>query len=75
MINEALARKYFPGENPVGHKVANGDLDPKTMREIVGVIADVREGGLDGEIWPAEYEPLYQNADDGFAVAVRTSGR
>jgi macrolide transport system ATP-binding/permease protein len=74
MINETLARKYFPGEDPVGQKVANLDLDPKTVREIVGVVADVREGGLDGEIWPTEYQALYQNADDGFAVAVRTAG-
>ena len=74
IINETLARKYFPGEDPVGQKVANLDLDPKTVREIVGVIADVREGGLDGEIWPSEYQALYQNADNGFSVAVRTAG-
>jgi macrolide transport system ATP-binding/permease protein len=74
VINEALAKKYFPGENPIGQRIANGNLDPKSIRQIVGVVADVREGGLDGEIWPAEYQALYQESDDTFfAVAVRTT--
>jgi predicted permease len=73
IINEALARKYFPGEDPIGQKIANGALDPKSMREIIGVISNIREGGLDDEIWPVEYGAMYQNADSGFAVAVRTS--
>ncbi|HXR39005.1 MAG TPA: ABC transporter permease [Terracidiphilus sp.] len=73
VINEALAEKYFPGEDPIGQKVGNGDLDPKSMREIIGVIANVREGGLDDELWPAEYQALYQSSDTFFAVAVRTT--
>lgn len=72
IINESLARKYFPGEDPLGKKLANGDLSPKSMREIVGVIADVREGELDGEVWPAEYENIRQGPDSGFSVVVRT---
>jgi macrolide transport system ATP-binding/permease protein len=74
VISESLARKYFPGEDPLGKKIANGDLDPKTMREIVGVIADVRESGLADETLPAEYMPIYLNDDNYFAVAVRTGG-
>jgi predicted permease len=73
IINETLARKYFPGEDPVGQKIGNGALDPKSIREIIGVVADVREGGLDDEIWPAEYQAIYQNSDNYIAVAVRTS--
>jgi predicted permease len=73
VINETLARKYFPGEDPIGRKIGNGDLAPKSLREIVGVIADVREGGLDNEIWPAEYQAIYQGPDNFFAVAVRTA--
>ena len=72
VINEALARRYYPGEDPIGQKIANDALDPKSIREIVGIVADIREGGLDNDIWPAEYEALYQNGDHYFAVAVRT---
>ncbi len=72
LINETLAKKYFPGEDPVGHKVGNGDLAPDSMREIVGVIADVREAGLEDDIVPAEYQAMF--GDTYFSVAVRTSG-
>ena len=74
IINEALAQKYFPGEDPIGRKIANGSLDPKTMREIIGVIANVREGSLDDEQWPAEYEAMYYGPDTNVAIAVRTAG-
>ena len=73
VINQALARKYFPGEDPIGKKIGNGSLDPKSIREIIGVIADVREGGLDQDVWPAEYQALYYGPDNYFAVAVRTA--
>ncbi|HEX3469927.1 MAG TPA: ABC transporter permease, partial [Silvibacterium sp.] len=52
IINQALARKYFPGENPIGRKIGDTSLSPDSMREIVGVVDDIREGGLDEEIWP-----------------------
>ena len=74
VINETFARKYYPGEDPIGKKVANGDLAPESMREIVGVIADVREGALDQEVWPTEYESIYQGPSTYFNVAVRTAG-
>jgi predicted permease len=73
LINETLAKKYFPGEDPIGKKIANGALDPKSMREIIGVIANVREGALDNEVWPAEYQAMYQGPDRFFSVAVRTA--
>ena len=72
LINEALAKKYFPGEDPVGQKVGNTDLAPDSMREVVGVIADVREGGLEDDIVPAEYESMF--GDTYFSIAVRVSG-
>ncbi|MGB6723919.1 MAG: ABC transporter permease [Terracidiphilus sp.] len=73
VINEALARKYFPGEDPIGKQIANGDLSPASMRQVVGVIGDVREGELDGEVWPSEYFSIYHSSDSFFAVAVRTA--
>ena len=73
VINEALAKKYFRGEDPIGQKIANGALDPKSIREIVGVVADVREGGLDQDLWPAEYESIYYGPGNFISVAMRTS--
>ncbi|MFZ0305008.1 MAG: ABC transporter permease [Terracidiphilus sp.] len=73
VINEALAKKYFPGEDPIGKRIGGGDLAPDSMRTIVGVIADVREGGLDEDVWPSEYEAMYRSTDNQFAIAVRTA--
>ena len=74
IINEALAQKYFPGEDPIGQKIANGSLDPKSMREIIGIVDNVREGGLDDDLFPAEYEAMYYSADNNVAIAIRTIG-
>ncbi|HWA93814.1 MAG TPA: ABC transporter permease [Terracidiphilus sp.] len=72
LINESLAKKYFPGEDPVGKQIGNGSLDKSSMREIVGVVADVREGALDDEMLPGEYFNIYQQLDSGFTILVRT---
>jgi len=72
LINEAFARKYFPGEDPIGQKIGDLSLSPKSLREIIGVIADIREGGLQQDIWPAEYQNIYQTTDNYVAVIVRT---
>jgi macrolide transport system ATP-binding/permease protein len=73
IINETLARKYFSGEDPVGKKIGNTELAPKSLCEVIGVIEDVKDGSLDSETWPAVYYSSYQNADDYFALVVRTS--
>jgi len=73
LINETLAKKYFPGEDPIGKKIGNGALDPKSLREIVGVVADVREGALDDEVWPTEYQSINNGVDGGFSVVLRTA--
>jgi len=73
VINKTLARLYFPGEDPVGKKFGDTELTPKSLREIIGVVDDVKEGSLDSEIWPAEYDPLNQNSDTYVSLVVRTS--
>jgi macrolide transport system ATP-binding/permease protein len=73
ILNQSMARKYFPGEDPLGKMIGDGDLTPKSMRQVVGVIEDVREAGLDDEAWPAEYFSIYHAPDNYFAVAARTT--
>jgi predicted permease len=74
VINEAFAKKYFPGEDPIGKQVADIKLSPKSMREIVGVVADFRDAGLAQDQWPAEYFHFNQNPDTYFSLLVRTRG-
>jgi macrolide transport system ATP-binding/permease protein len=72
VINETLARKFFPGEDPIGNRIANDEGGRPSMWEIVGVVEDVREGPLDVDAWPTEYFPMSQTRDHYFSLAVRT---
>jgi len=73
VINQTLAKKFFPGEDPIGQRFGDLDLDPKSIKEIIGIVDDIREGTLDSEIWPAYYYSLNQQPDNGYSVVVRTS--
>ena len=58
IINQTLAKKYFPGEDPIGKRIGDTELSPKSIKEIIGVVEDVQDGALDSEIWPAVYYPI-----------------
>ena len=56
LINETLARRFFPGQDAVGRHLILGVMDPRQGAvEIAGVVGDVREFGLDEEAAPAFY--------------------
>jgi predicted permease len=73
IINNALAKQYFPGEDPIGKTIGDTDLSPKSLAEIIGVIDDVKDGSLDSAIWPAIYYPFNQSPDTYFSLVARTS--
>lgn len=72
IINQTFARKYFAGEDPIGQQLGDVKLTPKSIKTIVGVVDDIREGELDSDIWPGEYHPFNQDPSDYFYVIVRT---
>jgi putative ABC transport system permease protein len=73
IINETLARRVFPGEDPVGKRLTAW-RDEKFAREIVGVAGDVKMGEMEGEDAPQVYVPLAQNPTWGsLSLAVRTT--
>ncbi len=61
VINETLARQYWPNESPLGHRVdtGTGDGAPRFMT-IAGVVRDIRERGLDLSLKAAVYVPFPQ---------------
>jgi macrolide transport system ATP-binding/permease protein len=73
IINQALAKRYFSGEDPIGKKLGDTELTPKSMKEIIGVVDDIKEGPLSSEIWPAVYYPFNQDPDTFFYLIVRSS--
>jgi putative ABC transport system permease protein len=77
LLSESAARKYFPHEDPIGKQIEMGwGRGPGTRRaggEVVGIVGDVKELGLDEE-FPAEiYLPLRQWPVRGMAVVARTA--
>jgi predicted permease len=64
VINEAAARRYWPGEDPLGQRITLGVWIPQIAdpepREIIGVVSDSRELGLHEEPQPIVYIPLGQ---------------
>jgi macrolide transport system ATP-binding/permease protein len=72
ILNESMVKKYFPGEDALGKMIGDGGLSPNSMRQVVGIIEDVREGAPDDQPWPAEYFSIYHSVDPYFEVAVRT---
>jgi macrolide transport system ATP-binding/permease protein len=73
IINQALARKYFPGVDPIGQSVADDEGGQPSVWQIVGVVDDIREGPLDVDIAPTEYFPLNQIGELSFTLAARSS--
>lgn len=70
IINQAAARREWPGEDPIG-KLANAT--GKAPDRIIGVIADVRESALEQNSSPEIYVPMTQNADvEGATLIVRS---
>jgi predicted permease len=73
LVNEAFVRKFLPGEDPVGKRMGDTALTPTSLRQIIGVVEDFKEAGLDQDQWPAEYEAFSQNPSNYFSVVLRTS--
>jgi len=72
IINQTAAQQYFLGEDPIGRQIfAYGE--PQHPMQIVGVIADIREGALDETATPFMYTPFDQNPYPSFGIVVRTS--
>jgi putative ABC transport system permease protein len=74
VISETLARRDFPGENPIGRRlhVNIGSQPGGTDYEIVGVVSDIRISSLQGEVGQAVYLPHTQLAIGMMTLVVRT---
>ena len=73
LINETLAKRYFPNVDPVGKQIEIS-WDGSEPDEIVGVVGDIREGALSKEPEPAIYWSHPREPYSGMALVVRTSG-
>ncbi len=73
IVSQSLARRLWPGENAVGHRIYWGGVGGRT-RTIVGVVGDVRDVTIDADPIPMLYLPYGQLPLNGMTLIVRTRG-
>ncbi|MEP6821888.1 MAG: FtsX-like permease family protein, partial [Chthoniobacterales bacterium] len=74
IINETLARQFFPNEDPIGRRMNITTEDKDVWREIVGIVGDIKQYGADKATSAQAYEPFAQNPFfSSINVVVRTS--
>ena len=72
VVNESMARRYFPGEDAIGRRIRFGDNDP--WMTIVGIVADVQvRGARDGSVIET-YIPYWHMPEPGINVVLKTAG-
>jgi putative ABC transport system permease protein len=72
VISETMAKRMFPNEDPIGKRIhiTNG---PTVFREIVGIVGDVKQDGLDQDTTLQTYEPFTQQTYSSMTLVVRTA--
>jgi putative ABC transport system permease protein len=73
-INEAMKRRFWPNEDPIGKRIKIGTRNLATWMTIIGVVKDVRNVGLSTDIGYSAYLPFAQGPGRGMELAVRTRG-
>ena len=72
IINETMAKKLFPGENPIGRKIVSGMA--QWQQEIVGVAADTHTQNLTDAPVPEMFYPVLQRPENFTGILIRTDG-
>jgi predicted permease len=75
IVNETLARKEFGIQNPIGQQLDFGDSKKSDVWEVVGVVSDVHDFGLEEKVRGNVFRPFAQIPLPVVAFVVRTSGR
>jgi putative ABC transport system permease protein len=70
VVNEAMVRAFFPGENPIGQQVMVAG-NPPTAFEVVGVVSNARISGVGDDAYPAVYLSAYQRGQPITNVVLR----
>ena len=73
MIGKSTADRVFAGRDPIGRRLVYNSVQAPPI-QIVGVVGDVKIGGLDDAIRPVLYYPFRQNPSPATTLVIRTSG-
>ena len=73
IINQAMAREYWPDEDPIGERIRLGPPEASEL-EVVGVVSDFRQYAVDREPFPAAFLPYAQRPIQSFNVVIDVRG-
>jgi len=73
LVNETLARQFFPNEDPIGKRI-NITTGIDAWREIVGIVGDIKQHGVDQTTTNQAYEPFAQISYSSLILVIRTKG-
>ena len=75
VVNETMVQKIFPNEDPIGKRITFDDRDKNPeWFEIVGIVGDVKQYGLDQPTTMQTYEPYTQQPPSSMMLVVRSAG-
>ncbi|HEY2801775.1 MAG TPA: ABC transporter permease [Chthoniobacterales bacterium] len=77
LVSQALVRRYWPNEDPIGKEIQYGNMDgDRRLLHVVGVVGDVRDDSLDAEPRPTVYVDFFQRprAASQFSIVLRSKG-
>jgi putative ABC transport system permease protein len=74
LINEAMARQFWPDGDPIGARLQINWTHPDVHPEIVGVVGNVHVSSLDGDLRPMIYYPQAQEASGSMTLVARHAG-
>lgn len=77
LVSQALVKRYWPNEDPIGKEIQFGNMDGDLrLLHVVGVVGDVRDDGLDADLRPTVYVDFFQRprAAAQFSLVLRSRG-
>jgi predicted permease len=74
IINQTMAKQFWPNENPIGQRVTMKNWGPPMAGEVVGIVGDTRADGIAENIYPMIYWPYFQFPQNFNSFVVRADG-
>ena len=74
IINQNMAKQFWPNESPIGKRVTMKNWGPPLTGEIIGIVGDTKADGIAADVYPMIYWPYFQFPQNFNAFVVRTDG-
>ena len=74
IINQTMAKEFWPNESPIGKRVTMKNWGPPLTGQVIGIVGDVKADGIAADIFPMIYWPYFQFPQNFNAFVVRAEG-